>query len=73
MIGKIVVAASLVAAFSMPAFAATEYWVAKDAATHKCEIVEAKPDGVKMMEVGKTAHETKENAEKAMKASAECK
>lgn len=73
MIGKIVVAASLVAAFSIPAFAATEYWVAKDAATHKCEVVEKKPDGTKMMEVGKTHHATKADAEKAMKASADCK
>ncbi|WP_378944627.1 hypothetical protein [Mesorhizobium sp. ANAO-SY3R2] len=72
MIGKIVVAASVVAAFSMPAFAA-EYWVAKDAATHKCEVVEKKPDGKKMMEVGKAAHATKAEAEKAMKAAADCK
>lgn len=73
MIGKIVIAASLVAAFSMPAFAATHYWVAKDASTHKCSIVEKKPDGVKMMEVGKSSHTSKANAEKAMKAAADCK
>lgn len=69
MIGKTMIAASLVAAFSLPAFAATEYWVAKDAATNKCEIMETKPDGVKMLEVGKTPHETKADA----KASAQCK
>lgn len=73
MIGKIVVAASMVAAFSMPAFAATKYWVAKDAATHKCEVVETKPDGKKMMEVDKASHATKAEAEKAMKAAADCK
>lgn len=73
MIGKIVVVASVAAAFSVPAFAATEYWVAKDAATHKCSVVEKKPDGTKMMEVGKTHHASKAAAEKAMKEAADCK
>lgn len=73
MVSKIVIAASLVAAFSMPAFAATEYWVAKDAAMKKCEVVMKKPDGVKQMEVGKAAYKTKAAAEKAMKEDAACK
>ena len=73
MIGKIVIAASVVAAFSMPAVAATKYWVAKDAATHKCSVVETQPDGKKMMEVGKASHASKAEAEKAMKEAADCK
>jgi hypothetical protein len=55
------------------AFAATEFWVAKSAATKKCEVVAAKPDGKTMMEIGKAAYKTKAEAETAMKAAADCK
>jgi hypothetical protein len=66
-------AATLVATFSIPAFAATEYWVAKSEATKKCEVVTKKPDGKKLMEVGMQNYQTKQSAEKAMKVAAECK
>lgn len=39
MIRKVLVAASVVALFSVPAFAATQYWVAKDTTTKKCSVV----------------------------------
>lgn len=73
MISKIVVAASLVAAFSMPAFAATDYWVAKNAATKKCEVVDKKPDGTKMMDAGNKMYASQANAQRAMKELAACK
>ncbi|MEP9373374.1 hypothetical protein [Mesorhizobium sp. KR1-2] len=73
MISKIVVAASLVAAFSMPAFAATEYWVAKDAATKKCQVVDKKPDGKKMTDVGTKMYASQANAERALKELGACK
>jgi hypothetical protein len=55
------------------AFAATEYWVAKNAGTKKCEIVSKKPDGKTLMEIGKTGYKKKSHAETAMKNSAHCK
>ncbi|PSJ61579.1 hypothetical protein [Pseudaminobacter soli (ex Li et al. 2025)] len=73
MIGKIVLAASLVAAFSMPAFAANEYWVAKDASTKKCSVVSSKPDGKKMMDAGNKMYANQANAERAMKELSACK
>jgi len=73
MITKALVAVSLVAAFSMPAFAATEYWVAKDAMTKKCQVVDTKPDGKKMTDAGNKMYTSKPNAERAMKELAACK
>jgi len=73
MFRRTIIGLATLSIFSLPAFAATEYWVAKSATTKKCEVVEKKPDGKTMMEVGKSAHKTKAEAEKAMKAAAECK
>ncbi|MDH6230303.1 hypothetical protein M2281_000875 [Mesorhizobium soli] len=73
MIGKMILAASLVAAFSMPAFAANEYWVAKDPSTKKCSVVSQKPDGKKMMDAGTKMYASQANAERAMKELAACK
>lgn len=73
MISKIVVAASVVCALSMPAFAATGYWVGKDAATKKCEVVDKKPDGKKMSDVGTKMYTSQANAERALKELAACK
>jgi hypothetical protein len=73
MIGKMILAASLVAAFSMPAFAANEYWVAKDPSTKKCSVVSQKPDGKKMMDAGNKMYASQANADRAMKELAACK
>ena len=51
----------------------TIFWVAKSAATKKCEIVDKKPDGTKMMDMGKKSYATKGNAEKALKDLKDCK
>ena len=48
-----------IAAFTAPVAAATEYYVAQDAATKKCSIVTKKPDGKKMMDVGMMMYKTK--------------
>ena len=73
MIRKYVIVALSLAAFTAPAFAATEYWVVKNAATKKCEISDKMPDAKTMLEVGKAMYKTKAEAETAMKAAAECK
>ncbi|KRB23180.1 MULTISPECIES: hypothetical protein [Mesorhizobium] len=73
MIRKIAIASALVAIFSIPAFAATEYWVAKDATTKKCEVVTKKPDGTKLTDAGNKTYASKANAEKALKELAACK
>lgn len=57
----------------MPSFAATEYWVAKDASTHKCQVVNKRPDGTKMMNAGNKMYASQSNAQKAMKELAACK
>lgn len=73
MIYKVVIATALISAFSMPSFAATEYWVAKDASTHKCQVVSKRPDGTKMMNAGNKTYASQLNAQKAMKELAACK
>ena len=73
MIRKAAIASALVAIFTMPAVAATEYWVAKDAATKKCEVVSKKPDGRKLTDAGNKTYTSKANAEKALKELAACK
>ena len=62
-----------VIALSVPAFAATEYYVAQDAKTMKCTAVDAKPDGKTMMMVGTAAYKTKADADAAIKADKTCK
>ena len=69
---KYVVAAAMIVAFAAPAFAA-EFYVAQNAADKKCSVVEAKPDGKTAMMVGKTSYKSKDEADTALKAAAECK
>jgi hypothetical protein len=62
-------------AISSPALAA-EYYVAKDATTQICKIAKEKPDGTKLVMVGKEAYPTREEAKAALKAAKgadECK
>lgn len=70
---KYLVTALALVAFSAPSFAATEWYVVKNASTKKCEISDKKPDGKSMMEIGKTGFKTKADAQTAMKAAAGCK
>ncbi|CAM5385383.1 hypothetical protein ATER59S_01807 [Aquamicrobium terrae] len=73
MIKTVLIAGSLTAIAAFPAFAATDYWVAQDAGTKKCQVVSSKPDGKKMMDVGSKMYTAKANAEKAMKMLSACK
>jgi hypothetical protein len=73
MIRKMMIAGVAVATFAAPALAATEFFVAKDAATQKCAVMDAKPDEKAAMAVGTVSYPTKEDAEAAMKAAPECK
>jgi hypothetical protein len=73
MFRRSVMAFATLSLLSLPAFAATEFWVAKNASTNKCEVVAKKPDGKMMVEIGKAGYRTKAQAEKAMKAAADCK
>ncbi|SFO66672.1 hypothetical protein SAMN03159463_02589 [Mesorhizobium sp. NFR06] len=70
---KVLVAASVVALVSAPAFAATQYWVEKDSTTKKCSVVSTKPDGKKMIDAGTKAYASQANAEKALKMLKDCK
>jgi hypothetical protein len=73
MIRKMMIAGVAVATFAAPALAATEFFVAKDAATQKCAVMDTKPDEKAAMAVGTVSYTTKEDAEAAMKAAPECK
>ena len=68
---KFIAAAALVVAFSMPAFAANEFYLVQDTTSKKCSIVEAKPTVSTMTVVG-VVHKTKIEAETAMKADKSC-
>jgi hypothetical protein len=70
---KYLVTAALVVSFAAPAFAATEYYVAQNAKTKKCEVTTKKPDGKTWIEIGTSSYKTKADATKAEKAAAECK
>ena len=72
MIRKLLVTAALAASFVAPAYAATTYYVAQDAKSHKCSVTTKKPDGTKVMEIGSTGFNTKAAATAAMKAEAAC-
>jgi len=73
MFRRSIMALAALSLFSLPAFAATEYWVAKNATTDKCEVVARKPDGKSWIEVGKIGHKTRHEAQSALKAAAECR
>ncbi len=70
---KTIIAALALTAFSLPALAATQYYVVKNDSTKKCELSEAKADGKKLMEVDKVVYKTKIEAETAMNAAKNCK
>lgn len=75
MFRAILIAASAVGFLSIPALAATSsnYWVAQNPTTHKCEVVSHRPDGKAMMEVGNSSYTTAAKATSAMKTATACK
>ncbi|MGY3445134.1 MULTISPECIES: hypothetical protein [unclassified Bradyrhizobium] len=66
---KTIVAASLLAAFVAPAFAADEYYVVQDVKTKKCTIVDQKPVDTTTTVVSPsgTVYKTRSEAEAGMK------
>jgi len=59
----------LAAAVGLPAIAnaaAAEFYVAQDAKTHACSVVDKKPDGKMSMDVGTKAYTSQANANSAM-------
>ena len=58
---------------SLPALAAEQYWVARDAVSKQCEIVPKKPDGTLVVDLGKKKYASEGEARKAMEAMADCK
>ena len=65
---KIAIAAVMVAAFSLPALAADEFYVVQDVKTKKCTIVEQKPTTTTTVtQVGPMAFKTRTEAESGMK------
>ena len=70
---KYLIAGLLVAGFVTPALAASEYYVAQNASTHKCSIVSKKPDGTTLTMLGTDGFKSKSEAHSAMRGMTECK
>ena len=66
---RIATAAVMIAAFSLPAFAADEFYVVQDVKTKKCTIVDKKPTDTSMTVVSPsgTIYKTRSEAETGMK------
>ena len=71
---KTIVAASLLAAFVTPAFAADEFYVVQDVKTKKCTIVDKKPVDTTTTVVSPsgTVYKTRTEAETGMKSVKVC-
>ncbi|MCC8961491.1 hypothetical protein H8A95_03940 [Bradyrhizobium sp. Pear76] len=71
---KAIVAASMLAAFVAPAFAADEFYVVQDVKTQKCTIVDKKPTDTTTTVVGPsgTIYKTRSEAETGMKSVKVC-
>jgi hypothetical protein len=67
------IAGLLVAGLVTPALAASEFYVAQDATSHKCKVTAKKPDGKAMMMLGTASFKSKPDAMTAMKGMSECK
>lgn len=66
---KILAAAALVVTFTLPAFAANEFYVVQDAKTKKCTVVDKKPTEASTTVVSPagTVYKTKTEAEAGLK------
>ena len=70
---RTLVAASMMAAFVTPAFAADTYYVVQDVKTKKCTITESKPTTSETTVVsGDTVYKTRAEAESGMKTTKVC-
>jgi hypothetical protein len=73
MLHKYLIATATIVALTLPAFAATTYYVAQDTKTMTCKVVTKKPDGAKLVQIGTDTYKTKKLATTAMGAAPECK
>lgn len=73
MMRKCAIAIALFSQLPTSAFAATEYWVAKDAVSKQCEVVTKKPDGTLVIDLSKITYKTEAEANDAMKKMPSCK
>lgn len=73
MVRAIAIAILATAIMSLPAVAAEQYWVARDAVSKQCEIVPKKPDGTLVIDLGKKKYASEGEARKAMEAMSDCK
>jgi len=64
---------ALILVSTTSAFAADQFYVAKDQTTNKCKIVKAKPTDDKLILVGTESYATRDEAKVAKKAAVECK
>ncbi len=66
---RIATAAVMIAAFSLPAFAADEFYVVQDVKTKKCTVVDKKPTETTMTVVSPagTIYKSRTEAESGMK------
>lgn len=62
----------MLASFTLPALAATQYFVAQNAMDKTCKVLTKKPDGKKWVELG-DAYKSKKDADAALKADTSCK
>ena len=73
MVREVAIAVALLTQFTVSAFAATQYWVAKDAVSKQCEVVTKKPDGTLVIDLAKTIYKTEAEANNALKKMPSCK
>lgn len=73
MMRKCALAIAMIGQLSCSAFAATEYWVAKDAVSKQCEVVTKKPDGTLVIDLAKITYKSEAEANDAMKKMPSCK
>jgi uncharacterized protein YegP (UPF0339 family) len=59
-------ASAMAGASVASAATAASFYVAQDAKTHACSVVNAKPDGKMAMDVGTKAYDSQANAQKAL-------
>jgi len=71
---KAILAASLIAAYVVPAFAADEFYVVQDVKTKKCTVVDKKPTSTTTTVVSPsgTVYKTRSEAETGMKSVKVC-
>jgi len=69
---KYLVTAAAIVAFTIPAFAASTYYVEQSVKTQKCYVTTKKPNGTTMTMIGTSTYPTKASARAAEKADPAC-